>query len=155
MLRNIRGVTLIEMAIVIVIMVVIYTIALPSSLKSFSLRAEGEVRKIISDFAMVQEMAVTRRRAYCMRFNSTHYQVFNATTCGNPSKVIKTEPLLSLITSPSSSFNITFYPLRDVNDYMVSTTFSSFNYVTITLKHVQSSNSIRIYRQTGYVRYMD
>lgn len=154
MKNRLKAMTITELAIVIMIMVIIYSVVLPSWLQVFTRRVEGEARTIIADLSLVRQMALTYHRDYCVNFNDTIYTIYNDTGCGNATRQIKKVALTSYIVNPATPFNLTFYGYFNNSYVILSDGNSTTDQINITLQHVNRTKSFSIYEATGYAKLL-
>jgi len=115
-MKNPRGVTLIEMVMIIVILGIVALIAMPKAVTSQAVRLEAACQKIASDLRYAQQMALAQQVRFGISFNpaSEAYFVYRVNT-----GTVAIDP------QTRNNFNVSFVTLNEFKGIdIVSTNFS-------------------------------
>ena len=140
-----KAITLAELVTVIAIAGIITGIAMLSMAVLPTRRLQGEARRIVTDLAWVREMASSTHSDYCVRFESSAYEVYRG-TCSSGT-FLSRDSLQVSITSPSTPFNVNYsgFNSNDLGGVVD-------NDRTITLNQAGRTKDVYVYAQTGYAQ---
>jgi Tfp pilus assembly protein FimT len=165
---NIKGYTIIELAVVLVIIILIYSSVSVSSMYLFPQHAKADVKQIISDFIWARIRAVSNQTSSCFAFNdpsvaSYTYAIYNG-TCGSGGAMINNSSLSSFVCSPdidsciavatAGAFNISVNNMS-ASPSGIAGTFSlpsGLSQMRINVKFINSTEGILLFNSTGFVR---
>lgn len=139
-----KSFNLVEIATVVSIILIITSSVAASFFIAGSKRLEAEARKIIYDAAWIREAAVSSHQNYRLHFTSNYYEIYDGG--GN---LIKRENLVSQITSPSTPFDVYFYPFSIGTS---SWTAGDADDISISLAHQGKTKTITVFGKTGFVK---